>query len=108
MKKSDIEEIIERRKVLVETATSEDQKKIYQGYLEFWQEKLGGKPVGKVAEPVVETEELIDDPTGVHEQLKESYEELFKLENPNKQAYYIREGKKLKTKAYTEFLNKNK
>jgi len=44
MKESEILDIIERRKILVETATSEAQKEIYQGYLESWEEKLGIKP----------------------------------------------------------------
>lgn len=40
MKESEIKEIVERRRVLVETATSEAQREIYRGYLDFWTEKL--------------------------------------------------------------------
>lgn len=43
MKQSEIRDIIERRKVLVETATSEAQKEIYQGYLDTWNKKLNKK-----------------------------------------------------------------
>lgn len=134
MKKSEIEEIIKRREILVENATSEAQREIYQGYLEFWQEKLGVKPepelvdtaeVDEIITPIVAEIEkpeevyldhleealtplLEDDSTIIHEELRKSYEELFKLEYPNKQAYYNRDGQKLKTKAFIEFLNKNK
>lgn len=113
MKESEIEEIIERRKVLVETATSEAQKEIYQESLEYWEGLIKGKPKPEpepVWGPAEEAKITIvrKDPDGVHEQLKKSYEELFKLEYPNKQAYYNRDGQKLKTKAFIEFLNKSK
>ena len=40
MDKAYIKKKIENCQGLVDTATSEDQKKIYQGYLDFWTKKL--------------------------------------------------------------------
>jgi len=43
MDKDYINRKIENCQGLVDTATSEDQKKVYQGYLDFWTEKLPKK-----------------------------------------------------------------
>jgi len=90
MKESEILDIIERRKVLVETATSEAQREIYQGYLEFWQRKIAVE-IGSIIEDLI----------------VEQREEEFKLQFPNKNAYYTRDGITHKTKAFKEFLISN-
>lgn len=147
MDKKYIELKIKNCQQLVDTTISEERKKIYQGYLDFWEEKLGipkpkkeeiivknykgdwvepdeldlseeteGVDYAKIPEPEEpepeepepEIEPLRDDPEGVKEELRATYEKLFKLEYPYKQAYYVRDGQKLETKAFTEFLNKKK
>ena len=151
---------------LVENATSEEQKKIYQGYLDFWTGKLpktqrpeviaqkAEKKAQKLleekaelarlelikraeeeevfeaerielekaakrakleaelaalqAEEVVEQVEIvIDENSGETELFEEtSLGKIFELENPNKKAYRIQNGNKLKTIAFKEYLIK--
>lgn len=84
-------------KDLVEAASSEDQKKIYQGYLEFWQEKA--KNIKITPDPVKKSEEVIVD-------LADHHAHEFEIENAPKQAYYKRNGQWIRTKAFEEYLNK--
>ena len=84
MDKAYIDRKIEQCQGLVETATSDAQKKIYQKYLDFWISK--SEPKG--AEVLERT-------------LADEFEEKY----APKQAYYNRDGKKNKTKAFKEYLN---
>lgn len=118
-------------KELVKNSTSEDQKKIYQGYLEFWQEKaknikIHSKIPIKEALKEAEKPEPIEVETSEPETMGDNWkglnkmidaipqwtaeEELVKAEEfeatyPNKHAYLRRNGEVLKTKAFKEFLN---
>jgi len=109
-------------KELVETSTSEDQKKIYQEYLDYWSTKEHMEVDLKNAERIVQELEPL-----LQKKLREAKEEIeeieleaidnfdtidneteleFKAENPNKRAFYSRNGEMHITKAYKEFLNK--
>ena len=119
-------------KELVENSTSEEQKKIYQGYLEFWQEKAKNIKIhskipikGPIKEPLKEIEkpesievvipelEVEPEPEKVTEEPQRTAdEELLRAEEfeatyPNKHAYLRRNGEILKTKAFKEFLNQS-
>jgi deoxyribodipyrimidine photolyase len=84
---------------LVDNATSEDQKKIYRGYLDFWKNwKAAEKKKPKEVIPEkIELLEVIDEVPPEAE---------FKRNFPNKQAYYSRNGEMHMTKAFKEYLNK--
>ena len=77
---------------LVNGATSENQKEIYQDYLDFWESKLEAIDSNNWIEPEDDNWEV-----------KEATE--FKVKFPNKKAYYKRDGTVHKTKAFIEFLN---
>jgi len=82
---------------LVENAISEAQREIYRGYLDFWLKK---KPMDTIKDlPIVE--DLPVDWEGLEEV---EYAADFEADNPNKQAYYNRDGKTHKTKAFKEYL----
>ena len=124
---------IENCRMLVNTAISEAQKKIYQGYLEFWKDKSGSTTIDKKIDivekdevkPILEPEpveaieeepEVIEQPkieskiaeiTKLKEQLEARKADAFEIINPNKHAYLRRNGEILKTKAFKEFLNQN-
>jgi len=98
---------------LVKNSTSEEQKKIYQGYLEFWQEKAKNikihskipiKESFKEVEP--EPIEVVEEPQWTAEEELLRAEE-FEATYPNKHAYLRRNGEILKTKAFKEFLNQS-
>ena len=118
-------------KELVENSTSEEQKKIYQGYLEFWQEKAKNIKIhskipikeslkeAEKPEPIVvltqtpieeevgpESVEVIEEPQWTAEEELSRAEE-FEATYPNKHAYLRRNGEILKTKAFKEFLNQS-
>lgn len=82
-------------KELVEAASSEDQKKIYQGYLKFWQEKA--KNIKITPDPVKKSEDVIVD-------IADQHADEFETENAPKQAYYKRNGQWIKTRAFEEYL----
>lgn len=113
---------------------TEDQKPIYQEYLEFWKEKIPkskektdaetiegeGNPLITTDEPPI-LEVTVDVNTGEVIDVKEADEpeeiidiiepelealqaELFETTFPNKRAYLRRNGDLLKTKAFKEFL----
>ena len=77
---------------LVDNATSEAQKEIYQGYLDYWITKSNRKTD-------TETGERVSTPL--------TKEAEFKFQFPNKNAYYTRDGITHKTKAFKEFLISN-
>ncbi len=87
---------IENCKYLISNANSAAQKAVYQGYLELWQEKAKNikiHPSKPKKEPPEEPEEEEVD-----------YESMFKIKYPNKNAYYIRDGRRYSTKLFIEFL----
>jgi len=81
---------ISKCKGLIDTAISEDQKEIYQGYLEFWQKKVANE-IKAVIEDLTEAQKA----------------EEFELKYPPKKAYYNRDGKTHISKAFKEFLISN-
>ncbi|KKM87761.1 hypothetical protein LCGC14_1265700 [marine sediment metagenome] len=74
---------IENCKKLIETASSPEQKKIYQGYLEIWQKAVKVGPVGE----------------NIHAAAFE------RIHTPKK-AYYIRDGNTNQTRAFKEYLKR--
>lgn len=90
---------IENCENLVENASSQEQKEIYQEYLVFWQRYLPlilSKEIPTI--PAKKSEETIVD-------IADQYADVFEFENAPKQAYYKRDGKTHKTKAFKEYLN---
>lgn len=85
-------------KELVDNATSEAQKEIYQGYLEFWQHKHKNIIINQRIESKDEVESIIEDLTEVQKAAE------FELKYAPKKAYYNRDGKTHETKAFKEFL----
>lgn len=144
-------------KKLVETATSDAQAEVYQGYLDFWTEKLPKKDRPEVIAEKEEAkqkkleiavakreeaelaavmkaeEELLKEKAAhikaekiavkkaelaaleaeeaeilekINPELEESkYANIFEIENHPKQAYYTKNGERLKTNAFKEYLN---
>ena len=111
---------IENCKMLVETATSEVQREIYQGYLDFWkghdaeavaaekkliaeaevkkiQEELARKKAAEELEKVIELVEISPEQ-------EIQFAEEFETINPNKRAYRYSDGEKLQTNAFEEFI----
>jgi len=126
-----IDKKIKQCKKLVKNATSEAQKEIYQGYLDYWITKSNLKtdtetsegalveapsiPVDVIevlTEPQKEEEKETEEKAILEKELqdaKDKLEELekeeeFKLAYPNKNAYYNRDNKTYKTNAFKEFL----
>jgi deoxyribodipyrimidine photolyase len=99
MDKDYVNRKIEKCEKLVKAATSEDQKKIYQGYLDYWNNFLDPDPEPLLQKKLREAKEAIDAIS------LEAEEAEFKTENPNKKAYYSRNGETHITKAFKEFLN---
>ena len=111
---------IENCKMLVETAISEAQRAVYQGYLEFWQGKDDATAVAekkrlaeeelkkfqeeesrkKAAEQIEEVIELVEIPP----EQEMLYAEEFETLNSNKHAYRYQNGEKLQTNAFVEFI----
>ncbi len=83
MDKNYINKKIKNCKELVNSATSDAQRAIYIGYLEFWQKKTKKTPK-KI-------------------NIKEA-KKAFKLEFPNKKSHYTRNDKLYRTKSFKEFL----
>ncbi len=81
-------------KELIQSSTSEAQKKIYKEYLIFWQAK-NVDPWGDIPENVGS---IIQDLTEAQRA------EEFRHKYPNKKAYYKRNGKYLETRRFKEFL----
>ncbi len=75
---------------LINNATSDAQREVYQGYLELWQKRLE-----KSTPPLKDVVEYDDDITD---------EAKYKLEFPNRKAYYTKDGNLQKTRGFTEFL----
>ena len=85
-------------KKLIQSSTSEAQKKIYKEYLVFWQLKEfdllhfknGNAPknIGSIIQDLTEAQRA----------------EEFRHKYPNKKAYYKRNGKYLETRRFKEFL----
>jgi len=80
VKESEIKEIVEHRRVLVETATSEAQREIYRGYLDFWTKKLPAKErpeaIAKREEAKAKKEAEEHAKFEIEEKAKEEAEEL--------------------------------
>ena len=122
MDKEYIERKIKNCQGLVDTALSEEQKEVYQGYLDFWQEKLEKpKPSKEVIiepepeepipepileEPILEPEE--EEENGDPERPESYYVEQFKAQFPNKLPYRTANGEQVLTNAFKEFLKNNK
>jgi len=86
MNKAYINRKIENCKNLIESAKTDDQIEVYEGYLLFWRKKL--KPE--------KTEKIYVDVDNA---------QLFEAEFPLRKAYYTRDGKQHKTKRFKEYLN---
>ena len=101
MDKKYIARKISNCKKLIEAASSEDQKKIYQGYLDYWKTFDKSKKIPREIppDPAKESEEVIVD-------IADQYADIFEIENAPKQAYYKRSGQWIRTKAFEEYLNK--
>ena len=111
---------IENCKMLVETAISEAQRAVYQGYLDFWQGKDDATAAAeekriveeelkklheaearkKAAEEVEKAIELVE----ITPAQEMKYAEEFETINPNKHAYRYLDGEKLQTNAFVEFI----
>lgn len=97
MDKAYIEAKISKCIRLVENATSEAQREIYQGYLDHWKSFDKKSSIVEVSPGVTEkSEETIVDIN--------DYADIFEIENAPKQAYYKRNGQWIKTKAFKEYL----
>jgi len=86
---------IKQCRELMANAISPKQRTIYRGYLQFWQEKITKSNL----KTDTETSERVSTPL--------TKEAKFKLQFPNKHAYYTRDGITHKTKAFKEFLISN-
>lgn len=87
---------------LIAAANTDAQKKIYQGYLDFWTKKLP-KPVEIIIEADPLELKFLEE--GEEDLEEAKYANIFEIENAPKQAYYNRDGKTNKTKAFKEYLN---
>lgn len=116
-----IEMKISRCRGLVENATSDAQREIYQGYLDFWEKwktaekktEAKEEPMGVVwldeSEEGYKRTELTEKnilTSSLDKSIEVDYESEFKRDFPNKQAYYSRNGEMHITKAFKEYLNK--
>ena len=107
MKEGYVERKIHMCIELVENATSDAQRKIYQGYLEFWQDKHKNQIIS-IEKPPEEKPPEEDEIEAIIEDLTEAQKiEEFELKNFPKKAYYNRNGTTNKTKAFQDFLNQS-
>jgi len=99
---------------LVNGATSENQKEIYQDYLDFWTNKLESIDSNNWIEPkkdegIIKSTlldgELRKAIAGEDDDWEVKEATNFRIKFPNKKAYYKRDGTVHKTKAFIEFLN---
>ena len=110
MDKDYVNRKIEKCEKLVEAATSEDQKKIYQGYLDYWNNfQEGYEENGYIIKTRKKRPDLLDEvleTKPIDFTIDEvSYANMFEIEHAPKKAYYSRGGETHKTKAFKEFLN---
>ena len=112
---------IKNCKALVETATSDDQRVAYQGYLDFWQgqdaeavaaekKRIAEAEVKKIQEEAArkkaaEELEKVIELVEISPEQEIQFAEEFETINPNKRAYRYSDGEKLQTNAFEEFIN---
>ena len=130
MSKNDNEYVkrkIENCKGLIDNATSDAQREIYQGYLDYWKglndevadeiakrEKAEQLAVAKAELEKIQAEEarkkadadleIITKLATVTPGRENFLAEEFEGENPNKHAYRYKDGEKIKTSAFIEFI----
>lgn len=98
---------IENCEKLIEAASSEDQKKVYQEYLDFW--RKSDKSKKPRTDPVIKkSEEFLSSMSElkIFKEIETEDADKFELDNAPKQAYYKRNGQWVRTKAFEEYLNK--